>query len=67
MRRLVLLFVVSSFCVFGVGCATAPVRLDNAARLMARPDFSAAAQACPAWAAEALHTINRLEFQLERK
>jgi len=49
------------------GCVSVPVRLDNSARLIARPDFSAAAHAAPEWCRDALKTINALESQLERK
>lgn len=40
-------------------------RLNNSQRLMARPDFPAAAQAAPEWCRDALKTINRLEHQIE--
>lgn len=43
------------------------VRHDNAARLMARPDFQAAKTAAPEWCRDALKTINALEYELERK
>lgn len=49
------------------GCVSAPVRLNNSARLIARPDFQTAAQAAPEWCRDALKTINQLEHQLERK
>ncbi|MBI5770820.1 MAG: hypothetical protein HZA93_23790 [Verrucomicrobia bacterium] len=49
------------------GCATPPVQLDNAARLIARPDFEAARQAAPEWCRDALKTINQLEYTQERK
>lgn len=57
------------FAIFAVnsGCVSAPVRLDNSARLIARPDFPAARAAAPEWARDALKTINQLEFQIERK
>lgn len=65
MRRILaaalLLFVTSA------GCVSVPVRLDNSARLIARPDFPAAANAAPEWCRDALKTINALESQLERK
>lgn len=47
------------------GCAS--VRLENSARLTARPDFAAARTAAPEWCRDALKTINALEFQLESK
>jgi len=40
-------------------------RLDNAARLMDRPDFPAAVNAAPEWTRDALKTINALEEELE--
>jgi hypothetical protein len=43
------------------------VKLNNAERLIARPDFRAAAQAAPEWCRDALKTINQLESDLERK
>lgn len=49
------------------GCVTPRTRLDNAARLMERPDFPAAKEAAPAWAEDALLTVNRLEYELERR
>ena len=51
---------------FLAGCNSA-VRLDNAARLMRRPDFPAARAAAPEWCRDALKTINALEYELERR
>ena len=48
------------------GCATG-AKHDNAARLIARPDFDAARAAAPEWCRDALKTINALEYELERK
>ena len=48
------------------GCAIHP-RYDNAARLMARPDFPQVREAAPDWAQDALKTINFLEYELERR
>ena len=62
MRALILLAVL--FC---GGCITPMVRLDNAKRLMARPDAQAARQAAPGWCEDALKTINALELERERK
>jgi len=42
-------------------------RLENSQRLMKRPDFPLAVQAAPEWVRDSLKTINRLEFELERK
>ena len=58
-----------ALCLPLAGCATlAPaVRLDNSARLMARPDFPKAKEAAPDWARDALKTINALELEIERK
>ena len=54
------------FALAGVtGCVS--VKHDNAARLIARPDFDAARAAAPEWARDALKTINNLEYELERK
>jgi hypothetical protein len=41
------------------------VKLENGARLMARPDFGAAVLAAPGFCEDALKTINRLEQQIE--
>jgi hypothetical protein len=49
------------------GCSVPPVQLNHAERLMARPDFTAAAQAAPEWCRDALKTINLLEADLESK
>lgn len=63
-RRLVpACFVISTVVLFG--CTS--VRLDNSARLIARPDFPAARAAAPEWCRDALKTINALEAQLETK
>ena len=58
---------VFSVCSVGLLCGCASVRLDNSARLLARPDFPAARAAAPEWCRDALKTINQLEFQLESK
>jgi hypothetical protein len=47
------------------GCTT--TKLANSERLIAHPQFRAAAQAAPDFTREALKTINRLEYELERK
>lgn len=39
--------------------------MDNAKRLMERPDFPQAASAAPEWCRDALKTINSLERKLE--
>lgn len=51
------------------GCASLSpaVKLDNSARLMARPDFQAAKTAAPEWSRDALLTINALELEIERR
>ena len=65
MKRLLCICVLPGICLLTAGCAT--VRLANAKRLIARPDFAAARQAAPEWCRDALKTINQLEFQLERQ
>jgi hypothetical protein len=62
MPRLILFLLLSLAL---AGCAT-PRREDNAARLMARPDFPAARAAAPEWCRDALKTINALEYELEK-
>lgn len=46
-------------------CVT--VKLDNAQRLIARPDFEQAKAAAPEWCRDALKTINNLEYEIERQ
>lgn len=41
-------------------------RLNNAERLIARPDFDKASQCAPEWCRDALKTINELEMEIER-
>lgn len=47
------------------GCVS--LQLNNADRLIARPDFPSARAAAPEWCRDALKTINRLESELESK
>jgi len=53
----------SGCATFGTGIATH----DNSKRLMARPDSEAAYYAAPGFVADAIATINALEYELERK
>lgn len=53
--------------VLGLSACTAPRRLDNAKRLIDRPDFQAARRAAPEWCRDALKTVNALELELEAK
>jgi len=55
--RLLILLSMLNFC----GC----VKLENSRRLIARPDFAAAALAAPEWTRDALKTINQLEERIE--
>ena len=48
-----------------VSCVS--VELDNAQRLIARPDFEDAKTAAPEWCRDALKTINNLEYEIERQ
>jgi len=41
-------------------------RHNNAARLMARPDWPQARTAAPQWCRDALKTVNSLEYELEK-
>lgn len=43
------------------------LKMDNSNRLMRRPDFDQATVAAPEWVRDALKTINRLEFEIERR
>jgi len=47
------------------GCVS--VKLNNSERLLQHPEFEKAALAAPEFTREALKTINRLEYDLERK
>jgi hypothetical protein len=66
MKRFLLLSTLS-VPAFVSGCIGPAVKLNNADRLIARPDFKQAAQAAPEFVRDALKTINQLEYQLERK
>lgn len=48
-------------------CSCVTVKLDNAQRLINRPDFENARVAAPEWCRDALKTINSLEYELERQ
>ncbi len=48
-------------------CSCVTVELDNAKRLIARPDFEQAKTAAPEWCRDALKTINNLEYEIERQ
>ena len=63
MQRMKLLIAVSIVCF--TGCLS--VKLENAQRMMDRPDFEQATIAAPEWVRDALLTINKLEHKLERK
>ena len=47
------------------GCVS--VKLNNSERLVQHPEFEKAVLAAPEFTREALKTINRLEYDLERK
>ncbi|RRJ96785.1 XRE family transcriptional regulator [Opitutaceae bacterium TAV4] len=49
-----------------IGVFAPSEKYDNSKRLIARPDFEAARLAAPEWCRDALHTINALEYELER-
>lgn len=59
--------VLAAHCLLASGCATRPVHLNNADRLIAHPQFQQAANAAPEFVSEALKTINRLEHEIERR
>ena len=59
-------FILNSSFFILAGCAT-HARLDNSARLIARPDFPAARAAAPEWCRDALKTVNALELDIERR
>ena len=63
MIRITLFTAVSILCF--TGCITS--KLENAQRMMDRPDFEQATIAAPEWVRDALLTINKLEHKLERK
>ena len=58
-RMLLLMLLLMSGCV--------SVKLENSERLMRHPGFPAAAQAAPEFTREALKTINKLEYEIERR
>jgi len=58
-RMLLLMLLLTS------GCVSA--KLENSERLMSHPEFPAAAQTAPEFTREALKTINRLEYEIERR
>lgn len=60
-----LVALVAAVCALA-GCQT-HLRYDNAARLMQREDFHAAAIHAAGWVEDALTTINNLELELERR
>ena len=43
------------------------VKMNNSERLIAHPGFRKAAIASPEFVKETLKTVNRLEYELERK
>lgn len=54
------------------GCSSVPSRAygqptGNVERLLARPDFDAAAKAAPEWTRDSLKTVNGLEAELQRE
>jgi len=64
--KLSALLLMSLLLALATSCAT-PRTLNNVDRLIARPDFNAAAQAAPDWVRDALYTITDLEYELESK
>ena len=57
-------FLVAVVLFWLVGCATAPHREDNTARLIAHPQFQAAVDSAPEWVSDALQAITTLEEKL---
>lgn len=66
MKRLFTVLCLLSSVLWLSACASTPVQLNHADRLLARPDFPAARAAAPEWCRDALKTINALEADLER-
>ena len=64
-KRLRIQLLIAGWIVFCTGCIGN--KLENAQRMMDRPDFEQATIAAPEWVRDALLTINRLEHKLERK
>jgi|TARA_Y100000310_G_scaffold187085_1_gene187187 hypothetical protein len=58
-RMLLLMLLLTS------GCVSA--KLENSKRLMMHPEFEHAATNAPEFTREALKTINRLEYEIERR
>lgn len=67
--QLLQLSTTSGICALSILLLTscASVKLDNAQRLIARPDFEQAKTAAPEWCRDALKTINNLEYEIERQ
>jgi len=59
LRTLLLMLLLTS------GCVSA--KLENSGRLMSHPEFPVAAQEAPEFTREVLKTINRLEYEIERR
>ena len=57
----------SLFVLLLLSACSSHARLDNSARLIARPDFPAARAAAPEWCRDALKTVNALELEIERR
>jgi len=57
--------ILSVLCCILTSCVE--VRLNNAKRLIERPDFENARQHSPEWCRDALKTINELELEIERR
>lgn len=56
---------ISLFAILFCGCSHA--RLENWTRLTERTDFPTAVEAAPEWVEDALITINKLEYELEKQ
>lgn len=59
LRTLLLMLLLTS------GCVSA--KLENSQRLMTHPEFNHAVTNAPEFTREALKTINRLEYEIERR
>jgi hypothetical protein len=66
-RTISLMTLLLTLSVFLVSGCTTATKLENSQRLIKHPQFPRAAFHAPDFTREALKTINRLEYELERK
>ena len=66
-KKLLIILLIPIFIVVGlVGGCDVYTHLNNSERLMKHPEFEIARGVAPNFTADALHTINELEYIIER-